>query len=240
MQTENQCFENLDFGNFDVPDIDIEAFEFMPDEVANEDNRYVKPRLVPMKTDRVIFEHAKSLATEIDIANNPRYDCLVSGNFIFGDFIEAFLVHNNCKAKKMLISTLSLSQENIDSLVTLVQKGYIDELNMIVSDYFYSHERHNLIPYIYEQLDKDNVFQLAVAFVHTKICQFETLGGKKIVMHGSANLRSSGNVEQFCIEQNHELYDFYDEHLMRIVDDFKTIHKSRTKREYWRLLSNIK
>ena len=92
----------------------------------------------------------------------------------------------------MTISTLSLSQDNIDSLANLLDWGYIDELNLIVSAYWFSHERWSLVPYCYERLDKEDKFQLAVAGIHTKTCQFETLGGKRIVIHGSANLRSSG------------------------------------------------
>lgn len=33
------------------------------------------------------------------------------------------MVRNNCKAVRMTITTLSLSQENVDSLATLMQKG---------------------------------------------------------------------------------------------------------------------
>lgn len=210
-----------DFGNFDVPDLDLDNFDLDLDAEADTANRYIKPRLVPMKERQIMFKHAAALANEIDLTERSRYNCIVSGSFVFGDFIEAFMVRNNCKAVRMTITTLSLSQENVDSLATLMQKGYIDRLDMIVSDYFFSHERHCLIPYMYQELDIDNRFQLAVAFVHTKTVHFETLGGKKIVIHGSANLRTSGNVEQFTIEENAELYDFYDEAFRPIIERFK-------------------
>ena len=68
---------------------------------------------------------------------------------------------------------------------------------MLLSIYFYANEKYQLIPYLRKKLDVNNRFQLAIAGIHTKIVQFETNDGQKIVIHGSANLRSSGNVEQF-------------------------------------------
>lgn len=237
-RSDNEPTDSLDFlgdiGNIDVPDLNLDFFDFMPDEVADTENRYVKPKLVPMKEDQVLYDNAEKLAREIKIEKGSRYDCIVSGSFIFGDFIEAFMVHNNCKAVKMTITTLSLSQENIDSLANLLHKGYIDQLDMVVSDYFYSHERHALIPYMYHELDLDNRFQLSVAFVHTKTVHFETLGGKKIVIHGSANLRTSGNCEQFTIEENPELHDFYEERFSPIIERFATIRKTAPRKVQWK------
>ena len=90
-----------------------------------------------------------------------------------------------------------------------------------------------LIPYIYRQLDIDNRLQLAVANVHTKTAQLETAGGKKIIAHGSANLRSSGSIEQFTIEENPELYDFYDEMFNRILERYATIRKAVWGKSLW-------
>ena len=88
-------------------------------------------------------------------------------------------------------------------------------------------------PLQYRKLDFGNKFQLSIASVHTKTAQFETLGGRKVVIHGSANLRSSGNIEQFTIEENPELYDFYDEHFTRIVDKYATIRKPIRGNSLW-------
>lgn len=229
-----------DFGNFDMPELDLDAFDFMPDEVLELESRYIKPKLVPMRNDYVLYDNAIKLAREVKIDYGQRVFALVSGSFIFGDFIEAFLTTHNIKAIDMTISTLSLSQGNIDSLQNLLLHGYVDKLTILVSDYFFSHERHVLIPYMYEKLDINDSFQLAVSFVHTKTCQFETLGGRKIVIHGSANLRSSGNVEQFCMEENAEFYDFLKERFDPIVEEYKTINKRIPRKEQWNLMNKVK
>lgn len=226
-----------DFGMAtDTDDIDTEMDFTLFDydrEDNNSDVRYMRPRPARMPTACVRYDNAEALAREIDFKPGMRYDMFVSGSLIFGDFIEAFLRHNNCKATQMTIGTLSMSRENVDSLFLLMDKGFIDNLRLMVSDYFYGHERRDTVPYIYKRLDIDNRFQLGVARVHTKTCHFQSLGGKKIVMHASANLRSSGNVEQLTIEENPTLYDFYEETYDILFNAFQTINHSVTSRSSW-------
>lgn len=208
--------------DINIPDMDLDI------SIADNgfDNRYIKSKVAKdIPAHKLKYRNAIKLANNIKIEEGIRYDCIVAGNFIFGDFIEAFITHNNAKCLQLTISTLSLDQNNVDSLVNLMTGNYVDNLNLIISDYFYAHERGSLIPYIYDKLDIDNRFQLASASSHTKITMFETLGGKKIVIHGSANLRSSSNIEQFTIEENPGLYDFHFEYHNRIIEKYMTINK---------------
>lgn len=224
-------FDIGDVGGFDLEDVNLSDFNLM--DGYEEETRIMKPKLYALKRSQVMYDNACRLAEDLPWEKGIRYDVIVSGNFIFGDFIEAFIVKNNAKVPRMTISTLSLSQDNVDSLVNLIVGGYVEELNLIVSAYFYSHERGSLIPYIYQELDRDDKFQLAVAGIHTKTCHFETAGGKKIVIHGSANLRSSGNIEQFTIEENGELYGFYDGIYNEIINRYATIRKPIRQKQLW-------
>ena len=234
---------NLDL-NINIPEIDIEFDLPMFDKGFK--NRYQKSKISKdLKPHQIKYSNALKLAKDIKLDTGIRYDVIVAGNFIFGDFIEAFITNNNAKCKQLTISTLSLDQNNVDSLVNLMEGNFVDELNLIISDYFFAHERKSLIPYIYDKLDIDNKFQLASAGTHTKIILFETLGGKKIVMHGSANLRSSSNIEQFTIEENKQLYDFHFEYHKRIIEMHKTINKdikrpkSLRGKALWKAVENL-
>ena len=180
---------------------------------------------------------AVKLARDLRLETGGRANVIVAGTFIFGDFIEAYIVEHNIKIQKMTISTLSMSQENVDSLANLMLGGYVDKLNLIISYYFFSHERNLLIPYLRQTLDIDNRFQLAVAASHTKTCIFDTSGGKKIVMQGSANLRSSNNVEQFTIEDSAELHDWFDEYQDIIIKKYQTINKPTLGKASWKLIT---
>lgn len=213
-------------------DIDLD-FDFDLDLGFNQlNNRYQKGKQVKeLPQGMVKYSNAKKLAKDTDLSKCSRYNCIISGNFIFGDYIEALLVEHNIKCTSMTISTLSMDQNNVDSLKNLFDGDYLEELNLIVSDYFYSHERSSLIPYIYKELDVDNKFQLAVAGSHTKICLMHFEDGRKVVIHGSANLRSSSNIEQFVIEVNEGLYDFWLEYHEDILKEYATINKGVKKQK---------
>lgn len=196
--------------------------------------RYIKPPKVREIPDRLLkYSLAEELARDILPEQGCRYFVVLDGRFIAGDFFEAFITTHNLHVRQMTISTLSLSENNVDSLANLIDGNYVDELNLIVSDYFFSHERHNLVKYLYSQLDKDEKFQLAAAGTHCKVCLIETHCGKFFTIHGSANLRSSGNVEQIQIEEGKVLYDFNLQYHLSILETYKTIKKSLRHDKLW-------
>lgn len=211
--------ENFSFNKKHFSENQIEVFE-------KDTIRYIK---CPTSTTKVVkYENVEQLSRDIEILKNERFYCFIDGNFIFGDFIEAFLVCRNMKAKELTISTLSLTEENVDSLKNLLVGDFVDKLNLIVSDHFYSYERDNLIEYIYEILDFEDKFQLSVCNNKSKIVLIHTEDndGRKYIIHGSANLSSSNSVEQFSIEENEELFNFNKKILDTIIENFKTIDKS--------------
>jgi len=204
-----------------------------------QNSRYFAPKKSKDINEKFLkYRNAELLANDINFNENNRYFVIIDGSFFFGDFIEAFIVKHNIHVKKMTISTLSMNRNNVDSLANLINGNYIDELNLLLSDYFYGHEKHDLIPYIYETLDIDNKFQLSFAGTHCKICIFETVNGRKFVFHGSANLRSSSNIEQIMLEESEGLYDFMDEIQNNILQEYKTINKSLRGNKLWQKVQN--
>jgi hypothetical protein len=190
--------------------------------------RYTDPEKITEVKDRFVkYEYAEQLANDIKIGRGERVTAIVNGSFIFGDFIEAFILKHKIKVKEMTVCTLSYGENSIDSFRNLLEKGWVDKLNIVVSDYFFGHERNSLIAYAYKELDNEtDRFQLAVERTHCKITIFETQNGSYFSIHGSANLRSSGNTEQFTIEENKEQYDFYNSYFSEVIEKCKTIDKS--------------
>ena len=220
--------------DFDIAQIDLGMADFTLDLAAfnidgtsDDSNRYVKPRLAKRpRATAVKYDRAEDLVKDLGagILAGERADVLASGNFIFGDFFEALAVTHDVHIEDLTLSTLSISQDNVDSLKNLIDGGYLGSLNIIVSDYFWSHNRSNA-KYIYDALDVDDKFQLAVAGTHTKIALM-LIDDKKIIIHGSANMRSSRSVEVFTVETNPDLYDFHMEWHRAILDQYATIKKS--------------
>jgi len=215
---------------------DVDFSNTFSDQIAAvEDTRYIKPtrqRPAPVK-----YEHAAQLARDLKITDECSYFAIVSGNFILGDIFEAIAVEQQIQYQRLDISTLSMSYDNVDSLRNLQMHNYVKQINLIISDYFFAHERGGTVKYIYEELDRDDAFQLAVAGIHTKITSFTTQTGLKIVIHGSGNLRSSRNIEQISIEHNPELYDFITDYNDRIIEKYKTIRKGIRADKLWNVIN---
>jgi hypothetical protein len=221
-------------------DINIDDYDLDFDNDFNLESRIIKPPLYKeTKEYNLKYKYAQEIVENLgNLKEKDRYYVIVDGSFIFGDLIESLIIDKKYHVKSMTVSTLSLSENNIDSFALLLNNGFVDELNLIISAYFFSHERSNLIDYAYKELDKNNKFQLAVAGSHCKICIFETICGKHIVIHGSANLRSSGNIEQIEIENNKTLYNFNKEYQDNIINYYKTINKPIRSQKLWHQVVN--
>lgn len=242
--------EKVDFGNMDLPKLELADFKMPKLDLTGDGDReeqtdramptrYTQP-LPPITGIPVLYQNAAKLAKDLKVGFGDRYNAIVSGDFVFGDFIGAYIWEHKIKVKKMLVSTLSLNQRNIETFARLADKGFIDKIDMVLSIYFYGNEKYQLIPYLRKKLDKNDRFQLAIAGIHTKIVQFETHDGEKVVIHGSANLRSSGNVEQFTIEENPTLYDFYEDLFGKVMERFGTIQKDIRHHELWDVITKQK
>ena len=227
--------------DFDMPDFDFGGFDMEGFEsVEKIETRYMLPKPYKSpKTHAVKYDRAVELVKSVSgaILNGETVHALLSGNFIFGDFFEAFAVENNILYDEIQLSTLSMSVDNVDSLHNLLAGGYLKKLDLIVSDYFWSHNRQNA-PYIYDNLDINDSFQLAVSGTHTKIALIK-IGDQKIVISGSANLRSSRCIEEITIQTSDELYDFHHEWQTVILEQYGTIKKAvRAGRLYDAIIKN--
>lgn len=214
---------DFDFGSMDF-DFDISGFDMVKEDDKTI-NGFCNPKI--MKPKRVMYDNAIEMAKQIKLEKDMSLYSIVSGNFIFGDLIEALIIENQIKVKRLYINTLSLSENNVDSMVNIMLSGLCDELHLIVSSYFYSHERGNLVKYIYDELEKEKPwkFMLSVAGTHMKTTMIET-DDLFITMQGSANLRSSRNIEQFSLTENKELFDFNVDYFNVIEESYRINKKS--------------
>lgn len=243
MELVNLAAINLELAELTPFDLvqPIDGFDLLP---ASEDTALTTDTLTIRRYPRpapaaVRYEYAAQLAAELpDLAEGSAHFVLVSGNFIFGDFIEALVVHRNWFVEELLIATLSLGKENVDSLHNLQQGGYLGRLGLVVSDFWFAHERRRAggVPYIMATIGQERNFSFAAAAVHTKVTCIRTRCGRSLVLHGSANLRSSRNVEQLMIDASVPLYDFNAAWINRILADFSATSTSKRGDQLWQTL----
>ena len=229
----DNVFKGIDF----EIDFDNDDFDFMTEGAddftqiqAQENVRVMRPRLdVTTMQHTLMFENAEEFVKQIDLTPGSRTFAWLSGSFIFGDIVEALMTARNVLIKKLYISSLSFSQDSIDSLRNIIEYmgDDLELMALIFSGYQYSHEKFNMVPYMYRTLDNPrNNVQIAFGGWHTKLITLETLLGNTITIHGSANLRSSNSVEQIMVEiNNFELHEFNANIMQNIVDKFGTINK---------------
>ena len=241
--------KNIDNGfseDFDLDiDLDVDIDLNIDDDKfdntgADFPSRYHEPaKMKFVRSNFVRFKYADEFAEAISpFPKDSRVFGIVNGSFVFGEFIGAFIVKNKLKIEEMTITTLSLSEMNIDMLSELLKRGYIQKLNIIISDYFYGHEKSGLIKRMYKKLDIDNRFQLSIAANHTKITQFKTTDNQFFVFYGSANLRSSQSIEQVTIEESEKLYNYNKLWMDILIDRYQTIKKPIQANKAWKEIKN--
>jgi hypothetical protein len=214
MRHQKRPGEEMKKKKVDFSSLDFDLDSIMPHD-SKEDIEKEFIREARLNFEPVCFENAVKAAECIDI--NKDYFALVSGKFIFGDFIEALLYQKQLKPKRMYITTLGMSQENIDSIVNLTVLG-AQEVNLIVSGYFAGTERRGLAPYMVKEFEGHNI-NVAVLASHCKLCLFECDEGNFMIA-GSANLSSSNNVEQFQIFHDDKVF----RHCKRMLNNILKKH----------------
>jgi hypothetical protein len=117
--------------------IDFSSMSFDLDNILNQnqspdvEKEFIKA--ARLNYEPVCFDNAVEAAGVVDYQKD--YFCFVSGKFIFGDFIEALLFKKALNPKRVYITTLGMSAENIDSIVNLTVLG-AEEVNLIWSGNF--------------------------------------------------------------------------------------------------------
>lgn len=164
-----------------------------------------------VKSHDVFYSNAETLAEEIDIKKNDSIFINLSGEFIFGDFIGAFIQKNNLTIVDLTIVSLSGNIDNFEMIDELINKGWVLKCKLILSEYFFRTEKkkHTKTITFLEDVGKTHGDKLNCYYIntHAKIILMKTDLGGCIVMSGSPNLRSSQSIEQLIIEENKELYE---------------------------------
>jgi hypothetical protein len=237
--------DGINLEALDLPAFEPEAFtdNFLDDGDTDRTNKPL--RIKPGKIVKVKYSNAEKMAREIDL--NTAYYTVINGSFIYGDFIEALIDKHGLLCEEIYITTLGMSQNNIDSMVTISDVFKVKQLNLIVSNYFFGVEKQNLMPYLRTEI-KGLPFKVAVCNSHAKITLIKT-AQHYLVMFGSANLSSSQNIEQFMILNDPELYEYNRTIFEKIIDrhtiingltdtvDYGKAKKSWSK-DLWEALNN--
>ena len=203
---------DFDLGDFDLLTDDHSAIN------APRRQRILKPRVDKklLDTRLVAYDNARAFVRDISLTEGARTYAWLDGSFIFGDVVEA-LGEIGKPVRRAWITSLGLSEENVDSFYNCFVAFGLEKLSLLLSGYFYSHEKFKIVKYMYDRLDVEietepdhwePAFQVGYFNMHAKIMALELLDGTKLTIHGSSNLRSSNSIEQITAETDPALFDF--------------------------------
>lgn len=142
--------------------------------------------------------------------------CIMGGDFHGFDLVPAIhIAGNGRQIHELYLTTLGFNQANADRLCAMMDDNHAvpDGVHIVCSDYFKGADR-NVYLYTKREIEKRGG-QVTSARNHTKIIlakavpRYNTRQAAYYVVESSANLRSCNNIEQFCLSNDRELYEFH-------------------------------
>ena len=124
-------------------------------------------------------ENALALLPHLPTNPDERTHAVLRGDFVLCDIIPA-IIRERGRCPHLHIATLGMSGANAESLASLHQAGLIGE-----------------------------IAELIVSRNHAKVICLPTESGDHYVIEGSANLRSSDNLEQIAVFNDPDLIAFH-------------------------------
>lgn len=160
-------------------------------------------------------ENAQNVVAALPIDEGDRTHAIVAGDFVFNDLL-CLICQINAPCR-LSVATLSLSEKNVEALERELIAGQLKQLTLVVSHYFQSTSK-TIFGAIHNRLASRADCKIVVARSHMKVAVFTFNGQAPLVVEGSANLRSSGNIEQLSIFRDTALAQFHQANFARIAN----------------------
>ena len=111
------------------------------------------------------------------------------------------------KIDELWIATYRICEQALVNLMHLLKTGKIGKVFILINDNYKTlmKDKAMLLPKIAETTEG---FSYCVKNNHAKVTLMK-VGEKKIVIQGSGNYAANSRIEQYCLIDNEELYDFH-------------------------------
>ena len=144
--------------------------------------------------------------------------CLMTGRYDLMHVILA-IIGKVGPVDHLRIATLSFNGPNVDEMRELLDSGRVTRLTLLASKFFMENSRP--IWALCEEAFEGKQAALAAARNHCKVVCFDFRDGRRLILEGSANLRTNSNVEQLAIINDAGLFDFHAEWIDEAVKNAK-------------------
>lgn len=143
---------------------------------------------------------------------------LMTGRYDLMVLLACLIEQHGQVCDQLRIATLSLKQRNTFELVRLIDAGRVKHATLLCSEFFRDHNGS-----IYEGVHQAftqrpaGKHRLAAARSHAKVVTMAFAGGDRLVLEGSANLRTNSNIEQFCLLNHAGVHDWHAQWIDNLV-----------------------
>lgn len=151
-------------------------------------------------------ENALGIIPNLPVHPDDRTHVILRGDFVLCDLIPA-IIDARGRCPHLHVATLGLSSANADQIARLIGLGKLGGATLVVSHYFAKVDKATTFREVVARLD--GIASLKVTRNHCKVICLPTDRGDNLVIEGSANLRSSDNIEQIVITNDAETLRFH-------------------------------
>jgi hypothetical protein len=158
---------------------------------------------------------AAAEAAAIIPAEGEAVHVVMSGCYDLQHVLIVLLERLGSVCETMRVATLSLSRRNVQEMAALLDGGTVRRIDLLTSDFFRRHDDD-----IFAELAQEfhaRGQRVAAARSHCKVVTMKLEDGRCYVLHGSPNLRTNKNLEQFALERDAALHAHYDAWLDSMV-----------------------
>lgn len=131
------------------------------------------------------------------------------------------------KTSHLRIATLSFNDRNTTEMVELLRSGKVQRLTLLCSEFFRDNNREEFARAQEDVAKFPGRWTLAAARNHAKVVCID--GQYKMVIEGSANLRTNGNCEQIALIRDDSLHDWHAGWIDDMVTNGQTKQTSKSK-----------
>lgn len=152
---------------------------------------------------------------------------LMTGRYDLTALIAVILGKHKRGCDHLRIATLSFNRKNIDHLANLLASN-VRRLTLLYSSFHREHSPETCRE-LHRRLRKEAAGRCRMAATrnHAKVVTMEFPGGERLVMEGSANLRTNSNQEQVTIIRSRDLHNWH----AGWIDGMVTKHETEEKEE---------
>lgn len=155
-------------------------------------------------------ENSAQILAHLPADETERLHALLRGDFVLFELIPTIIAARG-RVDHLRIATLGMTAANAVGLANLLAAGLVHRLTLVVSHYFQQVDKTTLYAEVCAALAPHGVAPI-VSRNHAKVILLPFIDSPdRLTIEGSANLRSSDNVEQIVVFNSAATHDFHAE-----------------------------